>query len=200
MGIAERRIRERKAVRSLILKASWRIVQKDGWQALSMRKLADAIEYSAPVIYSHFPGKEAILTEFVKQGFQLLNDSLSDRGEHHRDPEAQIEALAEGYLDFGINHRIHYELMYGLGMPSCETVTEIPELRAFTVILQEPITRMLRQAGRPETDALTKMRAFWSMLHGLVSIHLMDFRTEDGSSREILRDLVRNFIGGIRQG
>lgn len=165
-----------------------------------MRKLAGAIEYSAPVIYSHFPGKEAILAEFVKQGFQLLNDSLSGVESRCQDPEAEIEALAEGYLDFGIHHRIHYELMYGLGMPSCETVMEIPELHAFTVILQQPITRMLRQAGRPESDPVTKMRAFWSMLHGLVSIHLMDFRTEDGSSREILRDLVRNFIGGIRQG
>lgn len=198
MGIADRRVREKKAVRALILRASWRIVQKDGWQALSMRKLADAIEYSAPVIYSHFSGKEAILTEFVRKGFKLLGDSLSGVGSRYEEPEAQIEALAEGYLDFGIHHRPYYELMYGLGMPSCETVREIPELHAFTLILQEPIIRMLKDVPDPESDPVTKMRAFWSMLHGLVSIHLMDFQTGDDSSRDVLQDLVRNFIRGIR--
>ena len=91
-----------------------------------MRKLADAIEYSAPVIYSHFSGKEAILAEFVRQGFQRLNDSLSRVGSRHDDPQARIEALAKGYFDFGIAHRTYYELMYGLGMPSCETVMKIP--------------------------------------------------------------------------
>lgn len=198
MGIAERRVRERQAVRSLILKASWRIVQKDGWQALSMRKLADAIEYSAPVIYSHFSGKEAIHAEFVRQGYQLLSDSLRGVGRRHTDPEAQIEALAEGYFDFGISHRSYYELMYGLGMPSCEIVKEISELHAFTEILKAPIILMLAGVPHPESDPVTKMRAFWSMLHGLVSIHLMDFDTQQGASRDILRDLVRNFIRGIR--
>jgi AcrR family transcriptional regulator len=76
MGIAERKIRQKEEVRSSILKAAWRLVETEGWQALSIRKIADAIEYSAPVIYDHFENKEAILLEFTRRGFQQLNEQL----------------------------------------------------------------------------------------------------------------------------
>lgn len=76
MGIAERKIRQKEEVKSSILRAAWKLVVHEGWQALSIRKIADAIEYSAPVIYDHFANKEAILLEFTREGFQLLNDEL----------------------------------------------------------------------------------------------------------------------------
>ena len=69
MGIAERKQRQKGEVKASILQAAWQLVEKEGWQALSIRKIADAIEYSVPVIYDHFANKEAILYEFVKDGF-----------------------------------------------------------------------------------------------------------------------------------
>jgi AcrR family transcriptional regulator len=65
MGIAERKIRQKEEVRTSILSAAWKLVVQEGWQALSIRKIADAIEYSVPVIYDHFQNKEAILEEFT---------------------------------------------------------------------------------------------------------------------------------------
>lgn len=198
MGIAERKVREKKAVRSLILKASWSIVQREGWQALSMRKLADAIEYSPPVIYSHFDGKDALLREFVRQGFRQLNQVLMAVSSKLSEPECRIEGLAEGYLRFALSHRQCYELMYGLGMPACDTIQTVPELMALTAILREPVELMMGGRSAPEENIRMKTRAFWSMLHGLVSIHLMNFRAEEETSVEVLRDLVRSFIKGIR--
>lgn len=61
MGITERRLRQKEEVRSGILATAWQMVKDDGWQSLSIRKIADAIEYSIPVIYDHFQNKEAIL-------------------------------------------------------------------------------------------------------------------------------------------
>ena len=61
MGIAERRQRQKGGVRASILDAAWNLVETEGWQQLSIRKIADAIEYSVPVIYDHFENKEAIL-------------------------------------------------------------------------------------------------------------------------------------------
>ncbi|RZK81018.1 MAG: TetR/AcrR family transcriptional regulator, partial [Pedobacter sp.] len=66
MGIAERKIRQKEEFKASILEAAWLQVLTDGWQSLSIRKIADAIEYSVPVIYSHFENKEAILLEFTK--------------------------------------------------------------------------------------------------------------------------------------
>ena len=59
MGIAERKLRQKEEMKSSILDAAWKLVQQDGWQSLSIRKIADAIEYSVPVIYYHFENKEA---------------------------------------------------------------------------------------------------------------------------------------------
>ena len=76
MGIAERKQRQKGEVKASILQAAWQLVEKEGWQSLSIRKIADAIEYSAPVIYDHFANKEAIMLEFTKRGFQQLNEQL----------------------------------------------------------------------------------------------------------------------------
>src|ERR1700712_2703940 len=97
MGITERKIRQKEEVYSSILRASWKIVEKEGWQALSIRKIAEAIEYSAPVIYDHFENKEAILLEFTKQGFKLLNERLLKAKKKFSTPEQQIEAIAYAY-------------------------------------------------------------------------------------------------------
>src|SRR5687767_10166990 len=97
MGITERKIRQKEEVRSSILKAAWQLVLDEGWQALSIRKIAEAIEYSAPVIYDHFANKEAILLELTKQGFQLLNNEMVKAKKRSTVPEKQIEAMAFSY-------------------------------------------------------------------------------------------------------
>jgi AcrR family transcriptional regulator len=76
MGIAERRTRQKEEVKANILATAWQIVKEDGWEAVSIRKIADAIEYSVPVICDHFENK-TILWEFAKQGFRCCQNSAS---------------------------------------------------------------------------------------------------------------------------
>ena len=90
MGIVERKIRQKEEVRTAILNAAWQTVTEEGWQALSIRKIAEAIEYSVPVIYDHFANKEAILYELTKQGFQLLNQQLIKARKRSTIPEKQL--------------------------------------------------------------------------------------------------------------
>jgi len=90
MGIAERKIRQKEEVKSAILDTAWQLVKKEGWQQLSIRKIADAIEYSVPVIYDHFENKEAILFEIGKQGFQLLSKKMQQAKDKHTDPADEI--------------------------------------------------------------------------------------------------------------
>src|ERR1700730_1555825 len=132
MGITERKLRQKEEVRASILAAASQLVEKEGWQSLSIRKIAEAIEYSAPVIYDHFENKEAILLEFTKRGFQLLNTELAKAKKRFPNPAQQIEAMAYAYWKFAFTHKTYYQLMYGLGMPGCETVKQISELGTFT--------------------------------------------------------------------
>lgn len=64
-GVHERRQREKESVRANILQAAFNLAKTEGWASLSMRKIADAIEYSAPVVYDHFENKDAILLKFL---------------------------------------------------------------------------------------------------------------------------------------
>ena len=83
MGITERKERQRKEVRDSILNSAWQLVNEEGWQNLSIRRIADAIEYSVPVVYDHFENKEAILSEFNRRGFKLLGDKLNEAKEQN---------------------------------------------------------------------------------------------------------------------
>ena len=204
MGIAERKERQKKEVRESILQSAWQLVNEEGWQNLSIRKIADAIEYSVPVVYDHFENKEAILTVFNRRGFQLLGDTIQAAKEKHTEPRQQLEAIAYAYWDFAFEHKEYYQLMFGLGMPGCEELANVPELVSFISVLRSTIAEVIKQ-GHSNADAELKVRSFWSMIHGLVSINLLapphahGGVTKDQMNRMILKDFITGFIKGLTE-
>lgn len=199
MGITERKLRQKEGVKASILDAAWQLVEKEGWQSLSIRKIAEAIEYSSPVIYDHFANKEAILLEFTKRGFQQLNEQLIKAKDKFTNPEQQIEAIAYAYWKFAFNHKEYYQLMYGLGMPGCETVKQIPELASFIEIVIAPIKDMIAKSKNSDADSFLKLNTFWSTLHGLISINMLGKNdSRDELNAMVLKDFLIGFISGIK--
>jgi AcrR family transcriptional regulator len=206
MGIVERKERQRKEMRERILHAAWHLVNEEGWQHLSIRKIADAIEYSVPVVYDHFENKEAILSEFNRQGFKLLGDQLNEGKNKHDTAVAQLEASAYAYWDFAFDNKEYYQLMYGLGMPTCESLSQVPELMAFIGVIHSTINELLKNNGiLADSETWMKVHSFWSMIHGLVSINLMSppvshfGLTPAAFNKAILKDFTRSFIKGINE-
>lgn len=199
MGIAERKSRQKEQVKGQILEAAWKLVLKEGWQALSIRKIADAIEYSSPVIYDHFENKEAILHEFTRRGFQFLNTELEKAKAPFPAPERQIEAIAYAYWNFAFKHKEYYQLMYGLGMPGCETVKQMPELKTFSKLILEPIEMLIAKGKNTQADPFLKLHTLWSTLHGLISINMMgNEASRDELNSMVLKDFIEGFISGIK--
>ena len=199
MGIVERKIRQKEEVRSSILKAAWQLVEKDGWQALSIRKIAEAIEYSAPVIYDHFHNKEAILLEFTREGFRILNERLEKAKSQFSDPARELEAMAYAYWHFAFENQEYYQLMYGLGMPSCEMVQEIAELSTFTELIMSSLREMISNSNNKQGDPYLKFRTFWSMIHGLISINMMGKGNPVNElNTMVLNDFMTGFIAGLK--
>jgi AcrR family transcriptional regulator len=203
MGIVERKERQRKEVRDSILQASWHLVNEEGWQNLSIRKIADAIEYSVPVVYDHFENKEAILSEFNRQGFKLLGDKLSEAKNTHVNPVLQLEAITFAYWDFAFNNKEYYQLMYGLGMPTCESLNSVPELMAFIGVIHTTIEEIIKNGNNAGSDTWLKVHSFWSMIHGLVSINLMSQEvshlgmSQVDFNKAILKDFIKGFVKGL---
>lgn len=199
MGIAERKIRQKEEVRTSILSAAWKLVAQEGWQALSIRKIADAIEYSVPVIYDHFQNKEAILQEFTSRGFRLLTADLEKSKSLILDPARQLEAMAYAYWEFAFRNKEYYQLMYGLGMPTCEAMREMPELKVFSETILQPIRALIDSSKNKKTDEKLKLQTFWSMLHGLISINMLgNDANQNKYNALILQDFIKTFIAGIK--
>jgi len=198
MGIKERRLREKEEVRSTILTAGWRLVKEEGWESLSIRKIADAIEYSIPVIYDHFENKEAILEEFGKEGFKVLTKKLKKAKEKHQRPADQLKAIAEAYWDFAMKNTEHYQLMYGVGMACCEGEHCMSEQTEFRELIAEPISELISKGKHPQANPCLKYHTFWSIMHGLISIRMTNRSdVSDQLNKLVLSDAVEGFIKNL---
>ncbi len=198
MGITERRQRQKDEVKNDIICTAWQMVMKDGWQALSIRKIAEAIEYSVPVIYDHFENKEAILLEFSKTGFKKLSDKILEAKNQHTDPAEQIRAMADAYWDFALNNTEHYQLMFGIGMACCEISKAMPEQEKFRSLVMEPIEALIGKSKRSDLNACLKYHTFWSVMHGLISIKIIGNAAIDAElNKLVLDDAIAGFIKNL---
>ncbi|HVU85283.1 MAG TPA: TetR/AcrR family transcriptional regulator [Puia sp.] len=205
MGIVDRKQRQKEEVRSSILDTAWDLVVTDGWHSFSIRKIADAIEYSVPVIYSHFENKDAILLEFNRKGFQLLTEALAAAKAGQASPADQIRAMGRAYWNFAFANKEYYQLMFGLGIPTCETVSKIPAMKDFNEVITSSIVAMVPEGEPMPFDPFLKYQSFWSMLHGLVSINMTSLTNMTGSHpgheglpQQVLEDVLCSFIRGIQ--
>lgn len=192
MASKDRILRLKEDTRSKILEAAYKIVKEEGWQALSMRKIADEIEYTAPIIYEYFSNKEAILAELNKKGFLYLAKEMEDARNYHAKPADQLEAMWMAYWNFAFKKKELYQLMFGVSM-SCCTGQKLPESEAPAELVGDVIRQLMGGKGVSETDVCMRYYTFWSVIHGLVSINLVN----KGESDEINRLVLKNAINGI---
>jgi AcrR family transcriptional regulator len=198
MGVVERKERQKDEVRSAILEAAWEIASKEGWKALSLRRIADIIEYSAPLIYSYFESKEAILLEFVKKGYVKKYHALKKAKEQHNDPALQLKAMAFAGWKFATKHKVLYELMYSIKVAPCNTQWNCCEVmdarKGIAALILSTIKELIARSAHPETDPEMKYLAFSSILHGLVSFYLTQ---ADHQAAEKYQLILDDSISGI---
>ncbi|RTL56279.1 MAG: TetR/AcrR family transcriptional regulator [Sphingobacteriales bacterium] len=198
MGITERRLREKEKVRTAILSTAWEMVKEEGWQSLSIRKIADSIEYSVPVIYDYFENKEAILFEFGKEGFKKLAQKIEAAKEETDDPAEQLKIIAHAYWDFASRNKEYYQLMYGMGMTGCEIEKCLPEKTSFRTLVNEPISRLIKKGKSKDADSCLKYYTFWSILHGLISLkNMRGSAVSDEINKLVMEDAVDGFIKNL---
>src|SRR5687768_546630 len=198
MGITERKIREKEKVRKAILSTAWQMVREEGWQSLSIRKIADAIEYSVPVIYDHFENKEAILLEFGKEGFRILAKKFEEARGKNADPAEQLKLMANAFWDFSSRHNEYYQLMYGQGMMGCEIQKCLPENADFKNMISEPLNALIRKGKNARADVCLKYYTFWSILHGLIAMKNMRATgVSDEINKMVMEDAIAGFIKNL---
>jgi AcrR family transcriptional regulator len=183
--IVERKLRDRQARGAEILRAARRIAEAEGWANVTVRRLADEISYSQPVLYAHFGSREGILTAVALEGFQELGMALEKARTRGKRGSA-VESVAAAYLEFAAASPALYEVMFSLNLsiPFGE-VTTPPELRfGFAQFLQ----LFEGEGSRAEVQA----ELFWASLHGIAELSRTK-RFPKSRQKERVRLLVELF-------
>lgn len=173
MASKDRILRLKEETRINILDAALQIVKEEGWQALSMRKIADVIEYTAPIIYEYFSNKEAILLELTRKGYLLLARDLNEAKAQHDTPASQLEAMWFAYWNFAFANKELYQGMFGLQTNCCDLVNTLPEADIPYDLFSELIGQMMNITDLESEEVCTKYYTFLSVVHGLISINIL---------------------------
>jgi len=164
MGIAERKERERAEREHRIVAAARTIAEREGWSAVTIRRLADQIQYSQPVLYSHFANREAIVAAVAVEGFREITARLLEAASRATGPRDAVENVAKAYLAFALGHPALYEAMFVLptDLRFAEAGTR-PELNAAYEALAAVVTPFC-------VEVAVVTEAFWAALHGLAEL------------------------------
>jgi len=166
MTVTERQQRDRAHRRRAIITAARQLAEAEGWDAVTTRRLADRIEYSQPVLYSHFAGKGDIIEAVAVEGFAELRVILRNAREAAGSPVAALRELAGAYIGFALEHPALYDAMFTLSTELPFGRPETPrELQAALGELLEAITPL---AGERDPETLAEVA--WSALHGVATL------------------------------
>jgi AcrR family transcriptional regulator len=177
MGSTQRREREKVELRQLILDTARQLFLEEGFDAVTMRRIADKIEYTPTTIYLHFKDKEALFRELVDDDFRKLGETFSKLVEIS-DPLERIDAAGWAYARFALTHPNHYRLMFmSPAAPESDPETNpdrgIPERDAYAFLrwtVQQAIDSGLFREEYSDVELASQV--LWAGIHGVVSLEI----------------------------
>jgi AcrR family transcriptional regulator len=215
MGIKERREREKVELKTLIVNAARERFARYGFDAVSMRQIADDIEYSATAIYLHFKDKHELFREICRQDFHRMAQVFLQVG-RIEDPIRRLRKLGLTYVKFGVENPSHYRFMFMT--PIDEAAREIdpdewrnrgnPACDGYATLLQAVEHAIEHHAIRGRrSDVQTIAQTFWAGVHGVASLEVamrndpwIDWSTIDRRASTMVDALIVGLGGSLQRG
>jgi AcrR family transcriptional regulator len=175
LGPRERREREREEIRTRILDAARELFANEGVESVTMRRIAERIEYSPTAIYFHFRDKESLLAELCECDFRTMAQQFMSIAQI-ADPIERLRTTAMAYLEFGMNNRSHYRVMFMTPKPPHDVDMESkgnPEEDSYE-FLKQTIAQGIEEGRfrRELTDVELIAQVTWAAIHGVVSLEI----------------------------
>jgi AcrR family transcriptional regulator len=178
MGVKERREREKSETRDKILDAARELFVTEGFEGVSMRKVAEKIEYSPTAIYVHFADKQELFRELCHQDYARLAEVFQS-SVMSTDPIERLKQIGAIYIDFGTRYPNHYRFMFMTPHPPHEPDEEDremmgnPEMDAYAFLKWAVQQAIDAGCFREElTDAELISQTLWASVHGVISLHI----------------------------
>lgn len=207
MGGQKHKKRGENDLRALILDASRRIVLEDGFSALTMRRVARTIGYSATTLYLYFENREAIVAELGREALDGLAVEL-EKIPPAAPASERLRAYAETYLRYSAAQPDGYRLIF---MESSELADAIfrgrhsdgvtsAGARAYGILVHAFAELQTREAAWARTDPARSAEVFWTSLHGLASLKITCGRFLQTPTDEMLALMVPALLRGLAGG
>jgi AcrR family transcriptional regulator len=175
MGTQERRERERQELRTKILDAARALFATEGYDAVTMRKIAEKIEYSATAIYQHFADKDALMAELCRHDFREFATHFAAAAAL-ADPIERLIGASRAYFGFASEFPQHYRLMFMAARPQVqpnEGERDDPAQNAYVFLFATVTEAIEKGFFRPElSDAALVSQTIWAAAHGVASLEI----------------------------
>ena len=200
MGVKERRAREKEQLRRRILSAARELFVTEGYESVSMRKIADMIEYSPTTIYLYYKDKADLLDSVCKETLLNLLNSLDLLRKDKSDPVETLRKSGKAYVEFGLKYPQDYKLTFvvrpqfqkGLGLQEGSVGEKVFNY------LHTMVSECIRQKKFRQVDVETTGQVLWSAVHG-VTLLLIDFPDFPWTEKDKLIDMViHTMIEGLK--
>ena len=164
-------------LRRTILDTARHLLVQQGYQNLSMRKIARATDYSATSIYLCFDNKDALLHALIHEGMMQLHGALEETARDHADdPVARLEALCHTFIEFGLENPEYYEIMFQLRPERMERypAEKYRQARQNLEFFGDALAQGVQAGVFEVDDARVSTSTIWAALHGTVSLLLAE--------------------------
>jgi AcrR family transcriptional regulator len=208
MGTRERREHEKKALRQKILDAAVELFAEDGYRNVTIRKIAEKIEYSLPTIYEHFRNKAEILLHIYYQSGHILFEKLQEIYLLEISPPEKLEAMGRAYIFTGLENKDFYELTFLTNsiraeqnllclIPESTAVKSFdsPAFSAFNLLVRT-VEESQTEGFFPGKDPMLLSQTIWAGLHGLVSLIITHPEFPWVEQNRLIESMLKTLIKG----
>ena len=199
MGIQERKEKQKLEIRKLVLDASMKLFVEEGFSNVTIRRIADLIEYSPTTIYLYFKDKDEIFYALHDIGFQKMQELNKDLATINN-PLLRLHKMGENYLEFGMSNPEFYNLMFVQEEPM-KKISELGcdwnEGDAAITRLKETVTECMEKGYIAGGDAHLVSLSMWSFVHGLVSLAISERMEKFVTEKEMVMSVMKQSLNWL---
>jgi AcrR family transcriptional regulator len=175
MGVKERKERDRQEMRETILNSAHQLFVDKGFEDVSIRNIAEAIEYSPATIYLYFKDKNEIFYALHGEAFKKFNEFLAPLATI-KDPFKRLIKMGEKYMEFAFHSPKYYDIMFIMQAPmDCDKNSEEwKEGESAHCQLENLVKECQGNGYFKNKEYKTLSFLIWSTMHGMCSLALRD--------------------------
>jgi AcrR family transcriptional regulator len=199
VGTAERRARHQASLRREILDAASKLFVEEGYDRVTMRRIASRIEYSPTTIYLHFKDKAELFNAVCEETFSLLAGKLDTLKRMRVEPVGHLRECLRLYVDFGVKHPDHYAVTFLQAPRSGQTMPfESPIHGRALDALRQAVRSCVDNADIRTADVDLTAQALWAAIHGLTALLITSRGFPPTSQAALVDHTVDTLIAGLR--